>query len=77
MSTKISPLAGKPAPTNQLVNVSKLVAGYYDQQPDPSVPAQWVAFGTSGHRGSSFDATFKSFEHARRAGTIREHDFHR
>jgi phosphoglucomutase len=58
MSTKISPLAGKPAPTDRLVNVSKLVAAYYDQRPDPSVPAQRVAFGTSGHRGSSFDATF-------------------
>ena len=58
MSTKISPLAGKPAPSDRLVNVSKLVAAYYDQRPDPSVPAQRVAFGTSGHRGSSFDATF-------------------
>ena len=58
MSTKISPLAGKPAPADRLVNVSKLVAAYYDQRPDPSVPAQRVAFGTSGHRGSSFDATF-------------------
>jgi phosphoglucomutase len=58
MSTNISPLAGKPAPTDRLVNVSKLVAAYYDQRPDPSVPAQRVAFGTSGHRGSSFDTTF-------------------
>jgi phosphoglucomutase len=58
MSTRISPLAGKPAPPERLVNVSKLVAAYYDQRPDPSVPAQRVAFGTSGHRGSSFDATF-------------------
>jgi phosphoglucomutase len=58
MSTKISPLAGKPAPPERLVNVSKLVAAYYDQWPDPSVPAQRVAFGSSGHRGSSFDATF-------------------
>ena len=43
MSTKISPLAGKPAPPERLVNVSKLVAAYYDQWPDPSVPAQRVA----------------------------------
>jgi phosphoglucomutase len=58
MSGKISPLAGKPAPTDRLVNLSQLVAAYYGQRPDPSVPAQRVAFGTSGHRGSSFDATF-------------------
>jgi phosphoglucomutase len=58
MSTKVSPLAGKPAPADRLVNLSKLVAAYYDQRPDPSVPVQRVAFGTSGHRGSSFDATF-------------------
>ena len=58
MSTKISPLAGKPAPPDRLVNVSKLIAAYYDQRPDPSVPAQRVVFGTSGHRGSSFDTAF-------------------
>ena len=58
MSTKISPLAGKPAPPGRLVDVSKLIAAYYDQQPDPSVSAQRVAFGTSGHRGSSFDTAF-------------------
>ena len=58
MSATISPLAGTPAPPDRLVNVSRLVAAYYDQRPDPSVPAQRVAFGTSGHRGSSFDATF-------------------
>jgi phosphoglucomutase len=37
MSTKISPLAGKPAPAERLVDVSKLVAAYYGQRPDPSV----------------------------------------
>ena len=58
MSATISPLAGTPAPPDRLVNVSTLVAAYYDQRPDPSVAAQRVAFGTSGHRGSSFDATF-------------------
>jgi phosphoglucomutase len=58
MSAQINPLAGKPAPTDRLVNVSKLVAAYYDQRPDPSIPAQQVAFGTSGHRGSSFDTAF-------------------
>src|ERR1700727_1991785 len=58
MSQKISPLAGKPAPKSILVDVPKLLAAYVDLRPDPSVPAQRVAFGTSGHRGSSFDRSF-------------------
>jgi len=41
-----------------LVDVSRLISAYYDQKPDVSVPTQRVAFGTSGHRGSSFDTTF-------------------
>jgi phosphoglucomutase len=55
---KISPLAGKPAPLACLVDVSKLVTAYYTGVPDPTVPAQRVAFGTSGHRGSSFNLAF-------------------
>ena len=55
---KISPLAGKPAPPDMLVNVAKLVTAYYSQAPDPSNPSQRVAFGTSGHRGSAFERTF-------------------
>jgi phosphoglucomutase len=58
---KISPLAGKPAPASMLVNVPKLVTAYYSEQPDPSVPAQRVAFGTSGHRGSAFDKAFNEW----------------
>ena len=58
MSTKISSLAGKPAPRSLLVNVPRLVTAYYTGVPDPSVAAQRVAFGTSGHRGSSFDLSF-------------------
>ena len=58
MSTQISPLAGKPAQAAQLIDVGKLVDAYYSVRPDPAVPAQRVAFGTSGHRGSSFDASF-------------------
>ena len=54
----VSPLAGKPAPPSILVDVAKLVTAYYTQRPDPSVPSQRVAFGTSGHRGSSFDNAF-------------------
>jgi phosphoglucomutase len=61
MSQKISPLAGKPAPKSILVDIPKLLAAYSDLKPDPSVPAQRVAFGTSGHRGSSFDRSFNEW----------------
>ena len=61
MATQISPLAGKPAAAASLVNVQKLVAAYYALVPDPSVAAQRVAFGTSGHRGSSFDTSFNEW----------------
>ena len=55
---KISPLAGKLLPPAQLVDVPRLVTAYFTQTPDPADPAQRVAFGTSGHRGSAFDGTF-------------------
>ena len=55
---KISPLAGKLAKPAMLVNVPKLITAYYTEAPDPAVPAQRVAFGTSGHRGSAFDKAF-------------------
>ena len=55
---KISPLAGLPAPSSILVDVPRLVTAYYTGVPDPAVPAQRVAFGTSGHRGSSFNLAF-------------------
>ena len=58
MSQKINPLAGKPAPSSILVDIPQLLAAYADLKPDPSVPAQRVAFGTSGHRGSSFERSF-------------------
>ncbi|MES1153989.1 MAG: alpha-D-glucose phosphate-specific phosphoglucomutase, partial [Rhodanobacter sp.] len=61
MSQKISPLAGKPAPSSILVDIPKLLAEYADLKPDPSVAAQRVAFGTSGHRGSSFDRSFNEW----------------
>jgi phosphoglucomutase len=54
----IHPLAGKPAPREILVNVPRLVSAYYTQKPDPSILEQQVAFGTSGHRGSSLQASF-------------------
>jgi len=58
---KISPLAGKPAPPGILVNVPRLITAYYNEIPDPSVPEQRVAFGTSGHRGSSFKLSFNEW----------------
>ena len=58
---KISPLAGKPPPLEMLVNVPRLVTAYYTGLPDPKVPAQRVAFGTSGHRGSSFKLSFNEW----------------
>ncbi|MCU0485524.1 MAG: phosphoglucomutase (alpha-D-glucose-1,6-bisphosphate-dependent) [Anaerolineales bacterium] len=54
----LHPLAGKPAPHEILVNVPRLISAYYTGEPDPSDPAQRVAFGTSGHRGSSFRSNF-------------------
>jgi phosphoglucomutase len=53
-----SPLAGKPAPLSMLVNVARLVTAYYAERPDPAEPSQRVAFGTSGHRGSSVRCSF-------------------
>ncbi len=58
---KASPYAGKPAEASMLVNIPRLVAAYYTEAPDPSVPEQRVAFGTSGHRGSSFDKAFNEW----------------
>ena len=57
----VSPLAGKPATPAMLVNVPALVTAYYTGVPDPSVPGQRVAFGTSGHRGSSLDTAFNEW----------------
>jgi phosphoglucomutase len=54
----VSPLAGKPAEASMLVNVPRLITAYYTGTPDPSVPEQRVAFGTSGHRGSAFEKAF-------------------
>ena len=54
----ISTQAGRPAAPDQLVDLDRLVGAYYDVRPDPRNPAQRVAFGTSGHRGSSLKAAF-------------------
>jgi len=61
MSATISPLAGKPAPPSLLVDVPKLLAAYADLRPDSAVPAQRVAFGTSGHRGSALLCSFNEW----------------
>ena len=53
-----SPLAGKPAQAGPLVDVPRLVTAYFSEMPDAAVPEQRVAFGTSGHRGSSLTRTF-------------------
>jgi phosphoglucomutase len=54
---EVSDRAGKPAEPSMLVDVDRLIAAYYDIHPDPHVPAQAVAFGTSGHRGSSLNGS--------------------
>ena len=52
------PRAGQPAEPEDLIDVSHLVTTYFAVRPDPDDPRQQVAFGTSGHRGSSLDASF-------------------
>jgi phosphoglucomutase len=55
---KNNPLAGKPALAGPLVDVARLITAYFSGIPDAAVPEQRVAFGTSGHRGSSLACTF-------------------
>jgi phosphoglucomutase len=54
----LSPLAGKPAPANLLIDVNRLISDYHTRKPDMSDPQQRVSFGTSGHRGTPFDGSF-------------------
>ena len=54
----LHPLAGKPAPPEMLIDVPALIAAYYTLAPDPGEPSHRVAFGTSGHRGSSLRQSF-------------------
>src|SRR6185295_16581126 len=56
--TSISPLAGKPAPKDILVDLPRLERDYFERQPDLDDPSQMESFGTSGHRGSSLRASF-------------------
>src|SRR5208282_6498213 len=57
----ISPYAGKPSQPWMLVDIPRLVAAYYELMPDPTAPDQKVAFGTSGHRGSSLTTSFNEW----------------
>lgn len=58
MSKYLSPLAGMLAPSELLVDVPRLITTYYSELPDPALPAQRVAFGTSGHRGGALRNSF-------------------
>jgi len=58
---KMSPYAGKLAEASMLVDIPRLVTAFYTEVPDPSVPTQRVAFGTSGHRGSALDKAFNEW----------------
>jgi phosphoglucomutase len=58
MSPHLDPLAGQPVPADRLVNVPRLITAYYTGEPHASEPGQRVAFGTSGHRGSSLELSF-------------------
>jgi phosphoglucomutase len=57
-ATTISPLAGKPAPKEMLIDVARLEKEYFERRPDVHDPNQLVSFGTSGHRGSPLHGTF-------------------
>jgi phosphoglucomutase len=57
----ISPSAGHPAEASNLVNIARLVTAYFADRPDPKIPEQRVSFGTSGHRGSSFNRAFNEW----------------
>ncbi len=61
MTTPNSPLAGELATPSMLVNIPRLVTAYYAERPDPTVAAQRVTFGTSGHRGCAFDGSFNEW----------------
>jgi phosphoglucomutase len=61
MTGRLSPLAGKPVPPSLLVNIPRLVSAYFTLEPDPGIASQRVVFGTSGHRGSAFLASFNDW----------------
>jgi hypothetical protein len=67
----ISPLAGKPATKEMLVDLTRLEHEYYARRPDMDDPTQRVIFGTSGHRGSSLRGSFTEAHPRHRAGDLR------
>jgi phosphoglucomutase len=69
----VHPRAGQHAEDGDLVDVAELVTAYYTEHPDPSVPAQRVAFGTSGHRGSALRLSFNDDHIAAAAQAVCEH----
>ena len=73
MNPRINPLAGKPAPAASLVDIPRLITAYYSERPDPGIAAQRVAFGTSGHRGTSFELGFNEFHVLAISQAICEH----
>jgi phosphoglucomutase len=72
-SSGVSPLAGKPATAAQLIDVPRLVSAYFALRPDPAIPAQRVAFGTSGHRGKAFEHSFNEWHVLAISQAICEH----
>lgn len=73
MASHISPLAGQLPPDSLLPNIPRLMTAYYAEKPDPAVSTQRVAFGTSGHRGTSLDASFTDDHIAAISQAIAEH----
>ncbi|HEY2067700.1 MAG TPA: hypothetical protein VGG84_17225, partial [Gemmatimonadaceae bacterium] len=69
----VDPRAGKPAEQAMLANIPRLVSEYYRRRPDPAVREQRVAFGTSGHRGSSLNAAFNEWHILATTQAICEH----
>jgi phosphoglucomutase len=77
LNPKINPLAGHVAPAASLVDIPRLITAYYSERPDPGVAGQRVSFGTSGHRGCSFDLSFNEWHVLAISQAICEHRRHR
>jgi len=73
LNPKINPKAGQAAPAASLVDIPRLITAYYSERPDAAVAAQRVAFGTSGHRGSSFNSSFNEYHVLAISQAICEH----
>ena len=73
MNPKINPKAGQAAPASSLVDIPRLITAYYSERPDAGIAAQRVAFGTSGHRGSSLNSSFNEYHVLAISQAICEH----